>query len=90
MNGDPASDKVYQPVADHFSGIVNARFKHLCGEHNLASSFALWLAAKIIKNQHIPASLLPNGRSKSGGVNNILIYNHQKNIYHSLMLVSSC
>jgi 3-oxoacyl-(acyl-carrier-protein) synthase len=90
MNGDPAYDAVYQPVMDQFSGICKAGFKHLCGEHYLASSFALWLAAKIIKNGNVPAAVVLNDRPKSGKINNILIYNHHKNIYHSLILLSSC
>ena len=90
MNGDPASDAIYQPVVDHFNGLCTACFKHLCGEHYLAPSFAMWLAAKIIKKQIIPAAVLLNDQPKYGRVNNILIYNHHKNIYHSLILLSSC
>ncbi|HNS18573.1 MAG TPA: beta-ketoacyl synthase chain length factor [Bacteroidales bacterium] len=90
MNGDPASDAVYQPVLDNYSILCTAWFKHLCGEHYLASSFALWLAAKILKNGNIPAAVMLNDRPKSGRVNNILIYNHYRNIYHALILLSSC
>lgn len=90
MNGDPTSDAVYQPVKDHYSGICKAWFKHLCGEHYVASSFALWLAALIIKYSIVPAAVMLSDRPKSGKINNILIYNHHKNIYHSLILLSSC
>jgi 3-oxoacyl-[acyl-carrier-protein] synthase II len=91
LNGDPSSDAVYEPVTGYFEGKSNlAYYKHLCGEHYLASSFALWLAARILKSQSVPAIARLGENQKPGKIRNILIVNHHKNIHHSLILVSSC
>ncbi len=90
LNGDPASDAVYGPVRSYFQGTPQAGFKHLCGEHYLASSFALWMAARIAKCGSIPqAALLPSAPAPAKP-ENILIYNHYQNIHHAFILVSSC
>jgi 3-oxoacyl-[acyl-carrier-protein] synthase II len=91
LNGDPVSDAIYKPVNGYFEGkSLLAYYKHLCGEHYLASSFALWLGARILKSQQVPAVVRLNNYPKPGKIRNILIHNHYKNIHHSLMLVSSC
>ncbi len=91
LNGDPESDAIYEPALEYFEGKSSlAYYKHLCGEHYLASSFALWLAARILKSQQIPAAVRLNETLKPGKINHILIQNHHKNIHHSLILVSSC
>jgi 3-oxoacyl-[acyl-carrier-protein] synthase II len=91
LNGDPESDAIYEPVAGYFEGkATKTWYKHLSGEHYLASSFALWLAARILKSQHVPAIVMLDKIQKPGMIRNILIINHHKNIHHSLMLVSSC
>lgn len=91
LNGDPASDAICQPFLNEMPD--NTRplwYKHLSGEHYLASSFSLWLAARIMKSQDVPDVVLLNSRSKPGPIHRILIHNHHKNIHHSLMLVVSC
>ena len=91
FNGDPGPDAIYEPVTGYFEGKSSlAYYKHLCGEHYLASSFALWLAARILKSQEIPGIVRLNKFQKPGRIGNILIHNHYKNIHHSLILVSSC
>lgn len=91
LNGDPGPDAVYGPVQDFFENkTLSTYYKHLCGEHYLASSFALWMAAKMIRNQEIPEIVRLNPSQEPSGFRNILIYNHHKNIHHSLILVSSC
>jgi 3-oxoacyl-(acyl-carrier-protein) synthase len=89
MSGDPANDEVYEDVRKHlFREKSQAWFKHLCGEYQTASSFGLWLAAMILKNGKLPESVRLEGTTP-GKFGNILIYNHYRNIDHSLMLVSS-
>jgi 3-oxoacyl-[acyl-carrier-protein] synthase II len=86
-NGDSNFDKIYNDIESSiFSNNAIAYFKHLCGEYDTASSFAMWVAAKIIKENKIPKVLLKNG-SVVGEVRNILIYNHFRNINHSLILL---
>ncbi len=91
LNGDPVSDAVYEPVKSHFDGTANQTwYKHLSGEHYLASSFALWLGAGMLKHQKVPGIVRLNENSKEAGIKNILIHNHYQNLYHSLILVTSC
>jgi 3-oxoacyl-[acyl-carrier-protein] synthase II len=90
LNGDPSSDIVYSEAKDAFGSVPVAYYKHLCGEHYLASSFSLWLAAKILRSQTVPEVVLTDPARKPGKVHNILIHNHYKNLHHSLMLLSSC
>jgi 3-oxoacyl-[acyl-carrier-protein] synthase II len=91
LNGDEANDAVYEPVKSYFGpDTVQAYYKHLSGEHYLASAFALWLGAKIIKSGRLPDVIRLNEAQKTGQIRNILIYNHYKNLHHSLILVSSC
>ncbi len=88
-NGDLKNDAVYQPVTaalpDH---AAVANYKHLCGEYATSTSFALWLAANILKMGNVPHVVRERGDQKKQ-LKNILIYNHYQNTYHSLMLVSA-
>lgn len=91
FNGNPKSDAIYEPVAAYFDGnAIKTWYKHLSGEHHLASSFALWLAARILKSQSVPAIIKLDKSQEPGKLRNILIVNHHKNIHHSLILVTSC
>ncbi len=92
LNGDIRYDGIYHQFRQNFP--QNTRqgiFKQLCGDHFLASTFALWLASKSLKNQSIPEVLMMEKQANPAGpLNNILIYNQHKNTNHSLMLVSKC
>lgn len=66
-----------------------AHFKRLCGEYFTASSFALWLAALILKNQAVPAVLLANTEVPQT-LKNILIVNHYQDKLYSFISVSAC
>jgi 3-oxoacyl-[acyl-carrier-protein] synthase II len=63
-------------------------YKHLCGEYYTSSAFAAWMGANIIKRQFVPNEVmltkLPNRPIK-----NILIYNHFRNIHHSMILLTA-
>jgi 3-oxoacyl-[acyl-carrier-protein] synthase II len=87
-NGDAKGDALYQAVTGHlFTNHPVAHYKHLCGEYPTSTAFALWLAARICKQQTVPAIL---GSVPAPAPKRILIYNHYQNIHHSLMLVSAC
>ena len=89
ISGDPADDMVYNGVRNHlFRDKSMAWFKHLCGEYQTASSFGLWLTAMILKNKQVPEIVRLEGAAPRN-LKNILIYNHYRNLDHSLMLVSS-
>lgn len=89
LNGDPSNDAIYSGIRTGlFKNRPQAAFKQLCGEYHTASAFGLWLTAMILKNGRIPENVLIDGIS-TGKLRNILIYNHYRNLDHSLMLVSS-
>ena len=89
-NGDLKTDSVYDQVVQNvFANKGSVNFKHLCGEYPTAVSFALWMAANIIKSGELPAVLNKNEAAVKQ-IKKILIYNHSQNIHHSLLLVSAC
>jgi 3-oxoacyl-(acyl-carrier-protein) synthase len=89
-NGDAKNDEIYTRLQQSvFSEIPSINYKHLCGEYPTSTAFATWLGANVIKNNNIPAPL-NNGNSPKNKINKVLIYNHYQNIYHSLILMSSC
>lgn len=86
-NGDIRFDPVYDDViATAFPEVVSCGFKQLCGEYMTASSFGLWLASKILKEQRIPDTLFL--QKKPEALKHILLYNHYRGINHSLILMS--
>ncbi|HTE01723.1 MAG TPA: beta-ketoacyl synthase chain length factor [Mucilaginibacter sp.] len=86
-NGDTRNDEIYKQLANSlFKNTVLANYKHLCGEYPTSTSFALWLAANMVKNSVVPEIV---GDAKGLAPKKVLIYNHYQNKYHSLMLVSA-
>ncbi len=89
QNGNVNEDVIYKQLAQTtFKGKACARFKHLCGEYPTAASFALWLAANIIKTGVVPSCTSVSSDNKRPG--RILIYNHYQNTHHALYLLSVC
>jgi len=89
-NGDLKNDEVYNNLSlSFFDQSSLANYKHLCGEYPTSSSFALWLASAIIKRAEVPA-IVKETAIKTTSPKTILIYNHYLNLYHSLILVSTC
>lgn len=86
INGDKNDDVVYYDVINTLNNSVPAYYKHLCGEFHTSSAFALWLGARIIKEQKLPEIVKINGNSPKK-IKNILIYNHYRNTNHSFMLL---
>lgn len=90
MNGDPVQDEIYRQVKSSlFNQVPCAYYKHLCGEYDTSSSFALYLASMIIKEQHVPEVLKCDDRPV-GKIRNVLLYNHLRNVNHAMLLISSC
>ncbi|HJZ40480.1 MAG TPA: beta-ketoacyl synthase chain length factor [Bacteroidales bacterium] len=90
VNGDPSTDSMYyRLMSDRCNRLPGAYFKHLCGEYDTASSFALWLSAILLKNQVIPESIGLTG-NLPGVLDNIVIYNHLRGSYHAMYLLSRC
>jgi 3-oxoacyl-[acyl-carrier-protein] synthase II len=90
LNGDTDQDENYRQIRNSlFSEIPCAYYKHLCGEYDTSSSFALYLAAMILKEQHVP-EVLKCDNKPVGKIRNVLLYNHVRNINHTMLLISSC
>ena len=88
-NGDVNNDATYKQLGQSlFKNSTIANYKHLCGEYSVSSSFALWLAANILKTDSVPEVVLED-KSKKITPKMVLYYNHYLNKYHSLMLVSA-
>jgi 3-oxoacyl-[acyl-carrier-protein] synthase II len=89
-NGDVKNDAIYDSLNETiFSNKDTIHYKHLCGEYPTSTSFALWLAANIIKTREVPAAT-GHEISKINQLKRILIYNNYLNIYHSILLISAC
>jgi 3-oxoacyl-[acyl-carrier-protein] synthase II len=87
-NGDTKNDELYSELQQSvFKNSNTGNYKHLCGEYPTAMAFALWVAANIIKTTIVPTVI-----SKEVKITpkKMLIYNHYRNIHHSLLLVSAC
>lgn len=89
INGDSRFDNLYyELVKTIFNKNACAYFKHLCGEYHTASSFALWLAATILKEQEVPGFISVNN-IQANRLKNILIYNQYRNHSHSFILLKN-
>lgn len=87
-NGDTTLQpyyKVVESLLDENTPV--ARYKHACGEYPTASSFALWLACKVLNGFVIPEHMVKKN-SYTPPFKTILIYNCHKGTQHSFMLVT--
>jgi 3-oxoacyl-(acyl-carrier-protein) synthase len=90
MNGDTEMDETYNHLLKNlFNAVPGAYYKHLCGEYDTASSFALYLATALLKEQRVPEAIRLDARSL-GEIKNILVYNHVRNTNHSMFILSAC
>lgn len=86
-NGDVEFDTIYDRLGSEiFNQTPQLWYKHLCGEYYTSTGFALWLASNILKNRHIPPSVILNS-IPANKLENILIYNQYRNTNHSLLLL---
>lgn len=90
INGDSAGDEIYNELRRGlFKDVPAVWYKHLCGEYDTSTAFALAMAAGIIREQRVP-EVLKLDNIPVGGIQKILIYNHLRNVNHSATMVSSC
>lgn len=89
-NGDISYDHYYEELKESlFKKVQQMYYKHLSGEFYTASSFGLWLAAKMLKTQKVPdvAKLNDTG---IGAFNTILLYNQYRGENHSFTILKRC
>jgi len=89
-NGDHSNDT----LNDKFAGMLNCddrklKYKQWCGEYATATAFATWMSAEILKGKTIPDCFQGIVNSETP-VKNIMIYNQQDALHHSLILLQSC
>jgi 3-oxoacyl-[acyl-carrier-protein] synthase II len=65
-----------------------AQFKHLSGEYPVASAFAVWLGATILKTQRVPDSLVIKKPTQS--IKRLLIINDYFQTHYSSILMTVC
>ncbi len=89
-NGDARNDLFYNEIGNNiFKNIPSINYKHLCGEYPTSSSFAMWLAANIIRQNKLPVCF-KNETPVQKNFERILVCNNYQNRYISLILLSSC
>ncbi len=74
--------------SDLFGHAVPVRFKHLTGEYATASSFGLWLGAKILKTRSIPDAVLAAPGSPARSLETVLVVNHYMGKNYSFFLLT--
>lgn len=88
LDGNIESDVYYKNISENaFAETPQLYYKHLSGEYDTASAFALWMASKIIKTQEIPEIVKVNSVTKPV-YNIILLYNQVNGKNHSFTLLS--
>lgn len=90
INGSVEEDHIYNEVIEQlFQEKSIAWYKHLCGEYETSSSFAMLMASLILKSQYVPDFFKLN-KSISKEVKNVLVYQQRFNTNHSFTLLSKC
>ncbi|MCB7480232.1 beta-ketoacyl synthase chain length factor [Christiangramia sediminis] len=88
-NGDARFDHYYEELQNGmFLAKCQLGFKHLVGENNAVSSYAFWLASKILKEKQIPEIFKLNTLNCSAP-GKVLIYNQYLGRNHGLILLQS-
>jgi hypothetical protein len=88
-NGDERLNPFYETAESCFESLVPvARFKHFCGEYCTASSFACWVAIRILETGTVP-TLLIKKQAPPKAIQRILIYNNYRGKQHAFILLSA-
>ena len=88
-NGDARFDHYYDELQHGlFSDKCQVGFKHLVGDNNSVSSYAFWLASRILKEKKIPQNFKLNALN-CDIPRKILIYNQYLGRNHGLILLQS-
>jgi 3-oxoacyl-(acyl-carrier-protein) synthase len=88
-NGDRETDRCYDEIRDEFPEHTSLlSFKNACGEYPTASSFAVWVATKILAGAPIPPELKLSS-TPDRQAERVLIYNQYQKQQHSLILLEA-
>lgn len=86
-NGDRRYQFFYDAFEKYTGTAPVIRFKHLTGEYPTATSFAVWLAAQLLQEQHAPDHLFKKG-SALQKADRIILYNQYHGEQHSFIIIS--
>lgn len=76
MNGDTRQQDTYNQLsANTTEHTTIAAFKHLCGEYDTSSGFAIWIATQLFATQQVP-EILQIKKGNHTSIKNILLVNH--------------
>lgn len=89
-NGDSNFEHYYQHMDTCWPQAYQLPFKHLCGEYDTASAFAVWLGAHMLQTQQIPRQWFPMVKEFPSRINNILLYNQFFGEQHVFILLERC
>jgi hypothetical protein len=89
INGSTDENYIYEPAKAIFNDSSQAWYKHLCGEYETSSAFAMLLAARVLKYQEVPEMIKLNDNVKKE-IRNVLIYQQRFDRNHSFTLLSKC
>ncbi|HSJ11073.1 MAG TPA: beta-ketoacyl synthase chain length factor [Gillisia sp.] len=88
-NGDSRFDHFYHFLQNGiFTEKPQVGYKHLVGDYDTVSGYAMWLGCKILKRKEIPKILKLN-EQPAQKLNKILLYNQYLGENHSLILLGS-
>ncbi len=88
MSGDARYQPLYQPILENTTAHTTvAAFKHLCGEYDTSTGFALWLATRLFATQTVPEVLIQK-KGINPSIGNLLLVNHYPQGTASVMLLS--
>jgi len=90
INGNVEEDFVYNSAIEIFKEAAISWYKHLCGEYETSASFALLLAARILKSKYVPEIIKFAQGETPKQMKNILIYQQRFNRNHSFTVLSKC
>lgn len=88
-NGDRRYDPLIQDNIEILQEAKKIHFKKWCGEYPVSSAFAMNVAAVLLKNQQCVDDTTGRFNDSINTIKNILIYNHYKNGYHTLILLQA-
>lgn len=87
LNGDKQNDVVYhQLMSGSLKFVPKAWYKHLCGEYQTSSAFAMWVGAQVLKNEHLPEYASLDTEQPSTYKHILIVTNYGDN--YSLILLS--
>ena len=90
IGGDDSRDRLNNLVMKEvFPATQQVVFKHLCGDYCTASSFGMWLGAKMLRHQSIPEIIKVNDLYRDAPIKNVLLVNHFRGKNYGVILLKA-